>query len=43
MRNGTTNRRAAMLVVIAAVIVGAWPATVFAATQPRLGTALNDW
>ena len=23
------------------MIVGAWPATVFAATQPRLGTALN--
>jgi len=41
MRNGTTKRRAAMLIVTAVVIVGAWPATVFAATQPRLGTALN--
>jgi hypothetical protein len=41
MRHGTTKRRAAMLIVIAAVFVGVWPATVFAATQPRLGTALN--
>ena len=41
MRNGTTKRRAAMVLVIAAVIVAAWPAKVFAATQPRLGTALN--
>jgi Ice-binding-like len=41
MLQGITKRRAAMLVVIAAVFAGVWPATVFAATQPRLGTALN--
>jgi Ice-binding-like len=29
------------LVVVTAVIAGVWPATAFAATQPRLGTALN--
>ena len=34
-------RRASLLVLITAVIAGAWPATAFAATQPRLGTALN--
>jgi type VI secretion system secreted protein VgrG len=34
-------RRASLLVLTAAVIAGAWPATAFAATQPRLGTALN--
>jgi hypothetical protein len=36
-----TTRRASLLVVLAAVIAGVWPATAFAATQPRLGTALN--
>jgi len=36
-----TKRRASLLVLTAAVIAGVWPATVFAATQPRLGTALN--
>jgi hypothetical protein len=41
MLDRTSKRRASLLVVIAAVIAGAWPATVFAATQPRLGTALN--
>jgi hypothetical protein len=41
MPQGNTKRRASLLVVIAAVIAGAWPATAFAATQPRLGTALN--
>jgi hypothetical protein len=30
-----------LLVCSAAVIAGAWPASAFAATQPRLGTALN--
>jgi hypothetical protein len=41
MLDRTSKRRASLLVLIAAVIAGAWPATVFAATQPRLGTALN--
>jgi hypothetical protein len=41
MPNRTTRRRASLLVVLAAVIAGVWPATAFAATQPRLGTALN--
>jgi hypothetical protein len=30
-----------LLVLITAVIAGTWPAAAFAATQPRLGTALN--
>jgi type VI secretion system secreted protein VgrG len=30
-----------LVVLTAAVLAGAWPATAFAATQPRLGTALN--
>src|SRR5665213_2727378 len=30
-----------VLVVTAAVVAGAWPTAAFAATQPRLGTALN--
>jgi type VI secretion system secreted protein VgrG len=30
-----------LLALISAVIAGAWPAAAFAATQPRLGTALN--
>ena len=30
-----------LLVLITSVIAGAWPAAAFAATQPRLGTALN--
>jgi len=34
-------RRASLLAVTTAVIAGVWPATAFAATQPRLGTALN--
>jgi hypothetical protein len=41
MPQGITKRRASLLVMIAAVLVGAWPATAFAATQPRLGRALN--
>jgi hypothetical protein len=34
-------RIAPILVVTAAVVAGAWPTAAFAATQPRLGTALN--
>ena len=34
-------RLAPVLVVTAAIVAGAWPAAAFAATQPRLGTALN--
>ncbi|HEY8673958.1 MAG TPA: ice-binding family protein [Candidatus Dormibacteraeota bacterium] len=41
MLDGSAKCRASLLVLTAAVIAGAWPATVFAATQPRLGTALN--
>jgi Ice-binding-like len=41
MLDRSAKRRASLLVVTAAVIAGAWPATAFAATQPRLGTALN--
>jgi hypothetical protein len=41
MGNRTTRRRASLLLVSTAVIAGVWPATAFAATQPRLGTALN--
>jgi len=35
------SRIAPILVVTAAVVAGAWPTAAFAATQPRLGTALN--
>jgi hypothetical protein len=35
------SRLAPVLVVTAAVVAGAWPTAAFAATQPRLGTALN--
>jgi Ice-binding-like len=35
------SRVAPILVVTAAVVAGAWPTAAFAATQPRLGTALN--
>jgi Ice-binding-like len=41
MPDRITMRRASLLAVITAVIAGVWPATAFAATQPRLGTALN--
>jgi Ice-binding-like len=41
MPDGSTKRRASLLVLLAAVVAGVWPATAFAATQPRLGTALN--
>ena len=41
MPRGITKRRASLLVLIAAVVAGVWPASAFAATQPRLGTALN--
>jgi Ice-binding-like len=36
-----SSRIAPLLVLVMAVITGAWPATALAATQPRLGTALN--
>jgi Ice-binding-like len=35
------SRIVPLLVMTTAVIAGAWPAAAFAATQPRLGTALN--
>jgi Ice-binding-like len=41
MPQGIAKRRASLLVLLAAVLAGVWPATAFAATQPRLGTALN--
>lgn len=41
MPDRITMRRASLLALITAVIAGVWPATAFAATQPRLGTALN--
>ena len=41
MPDRITMRRASLLAVTTAVIAGVWPATAFAATQPRLGTALN--
>jgi Ice-binding-like len=41
MPRRSTKRRASLLVLIAAVGAGVWPATAYAATQPRLGTALN--
>jgi hypothetical protein len=37
----SSSRIVSLLVLITAVIAGAWPAAAFAATQPRLGTALN--
>jgi len=35
------SRFVVLLAMITAVVAGAWPAGAFAATQPRLGTALN--
>jgi hypothetical protein len=35
------SRIVSLLVVLTAVIAGAWPAAAFAATQPRLGAGLN--
>ena len=40
-RVAKSSRVVWLLVLITAVIAGAWPAATFAATQPRLGTALN--
>ena len=40
-RVAKSSRIVWLLVLITAVIAGAWPAAAFAATQPRLGTALN--
>ncbi|TMC14148.1 MAG: DUF3494 domain-containing protein [Chloroflexi bacterium] len=36
-----SSRTVSLLILVTAVIFGAWPAAAFAATQPRLGTALN--
>ena len=42
LRPGLKRRRSASLAVLTtAVVAAAWPAAAFAATQPRLGTALN--
>jgi Ice-binding-like len=35
------SRIVSLLVVLTAVVAGAWPAAAFAATQPRLGAGLN--
>ena len=40
-RVAKSSRIVWLLVLITAGIAGAWPAAAFAATQPRLGTALN--
>ena len=40
-RVAKSSRIVWLLVLITSVIAGAWPAAAFAATQPRLGTALN--
>jgi type VI secretion system secreted protein VgrG len=40
-RVAKSSRIVWLLALISAVIAGAWPAAAFAATQPRLGTALN--
>jgi hypothetical protein len=36
-----TSRVVPLLALVTAVVAGAWPAAAFAATQPRLGTAVN--